>query len=250
MSDGQILTQDGLSGLMAEFEGQENVTITEAYSGDADRGISGDDSRDQFSSDVEPHNGFEQRDAAGNLFDRDLHSVDTDGQPKLTKNGYFRFKRGAKANPDRARGINIPGQGELSLDEPSPLAKTAALGYIQTGVMVFGAEWLPDPTKREQEFLTQAFHDFFVAHEMEDLPPGLALAVACFAYAAPRMHQPATQSKLHQISTWVQLKIGGLYYKVRYGARFNHRPDNVRQDNTSQANDSARKGGWRSRFGL
>ena len=159
----RILTADGLDDLLAEFDGGENESIANTYPDIHDGGDVRGNSGDVSSNADNVHQyGLEQRDASGTLFDSDLHCLTASGEPRLTKNGNFRLKRGAKANPNHMRGINIPGKGELSLDEPSPLAKTAALGYIQTGVMLFGQEWLPDATKKEQEFLTQAFHEFFI----------------------------------------------------------------------------------------
>lgn len=255
MSDGQIVSSDGIADLLSDFErrGLGNEFTAEAgnfsHIGGSDN-IS-DNGRNYSWDNGESDLGHsEQIDAEGTVFDPAIHSIRRDGSPSITKTGKFRRRKGADKiqSPQGPRSqINIPGAGTLDLDEPSPLAKTAALGYIQTGVTLFGPEWLPDAAKKEQEFLTHAFHEFFEAHEMDDLPPGLALAVACFAYAAPRFYQPQTQSRLGQFWRATKAAVAHTYIRVRYGTRFNNRTDAVRKNDTG-AQDVRRGGIFRRAF--
>jgi hypothetical protein len=244
MSDGKILSAASFDDFLADYDtATPQHAIEPGNYSEQDNDNDYDDYQPEFSRPTE--RSFQQQDASGVYFDPNIHVTDNNGQPRITKNGNFRKRKGAAKNPDQfGPNINIPGKTTVQFDAPSPLAQTAALAYIQAGIVLFGDEWEPVPERREQEFLTDAWHKFFQAHDMDDLPPGLALAVACVAYAAPRLHRPNTQSRLKQFGAWFQWRAASLYYRIRYGTRFNNRPDNVRKNDTGAATDQGSKKPW------
>ena len=229
MSDGTILREgDGISDIIGEIQ-NAHIQETDDFPGDYDH--------------IETSEEFpELKDASGNVFNPNYHDLDENGQPKLTKNGNFRKKRGGAGNSGPR--LNIPGHGAVDLSDTSAVAETAATLYIQTGVIFFGPEWLPDPAKMEKEFLVKHFHDYFEEKGITDFPPGVALAIACFAYAGARMHKPNTSQKIMAAIDWCKLRIGGLIWRVKYGARNDTRPNGVRKNDAGQAYGKAGARRW------
>ena len=185
--------------------------------------------------------------AHGEKFDPNIHKADDDGNPITTKAGKFRLKPGRKSGSSghaQSR-INSPYADRESYSEKpeiSPAAQTAAAMYIHSGVMLFGHEWLPDPAIKEQEALAKAFHDYLETKNIEDIPPSLALFIACFGYAAPRLQKPQTQSRLETLILWVKIKLG----RIKLNASRNDiRSNRMRENDTSEANGEKRGKWWR-----
>lgn len=172
----------------------------------------------------------------GERFDPSIHVTNEDGSPKLTKHGRFRHRPGRKS-------------GSSSTDNDAPerdpnltlAAETAATLYIQSGVLLFGHEWLPNPEKMEREQLVAAFEAYFEAKGVIDIPPGVALAIALFGYAAPRLYMPETQTRLQRATMWLKLKLGWMKYNA---PRIDSRADRLRKDDASK-NDGEKRGWWR-----
>lgn len=161
--------------------------------------------------DADPEDDFDIVNATTNeTFDPAIHVSDKEGNPVLTKTGKFRFKPGRKSGQSRTSGINIPQTDAADEDEEKIrlAAQTAAAIYINTGVVTFGPEWLPDRAANEQEGLSEAFYQYLKAKGITDIPPGLALAIALSGYAAKRMYMPQTQTKMQRFILWVKLKLG------------------------------------------
>src|SRR3989304_2676798 len=192
------------------------------------------------------------RDSDGENFNPAIHAANANGDPILTLKGRFRKRVGRK--PINARpALNIPGSTTQNYDDypeaaPQPpsnsaAAQAAAEIYIQTGVAIFGHEWLPDEGARERDNLVSAFNVYLGAKGITDIPPGVALFIAMFGYAAPRLYLPKTQTKIQRFTLWCRLKIGALKLKrspvqpneeKSNGTRNDFRPNGVRENDTGE----------------
>ncbi len=183
-------------------------------------------------------------------FDQSIHEL-KDGQPIKNKDGSFRKKRGRKTGVNYSAagddtgsdGFNYPESPQSNNLEMA--AKTAAAIYIQTGVIVFGPEWLPDPKAMEQEQLEYAFKMYFEAKGITDIPPGVALAITCAAYAAKRLYQPVTQSRVAYMIGWIR---GKFSRRKADATRNDTRANGLRENDPGKANGSRSKTTWRQRF--
>lgn len=170
-------------------------------------------------------------------FDPSYHVSDKDGNPVLTKTGKFRKKPGRNsAGKSGTGGLNYP-------EPPAPdnvglAAETAAAIYINSGVVIFGPEWLPDG-HGEKEGLVDAFRAYLDAKGIDDIPPGLALSIAMMGYAAKRLYMPETQTRLSRIILWVKLKAGMVKYNA---SRNDTRSDRMRENDTGE--NHGEKRGW------
>ena len=186
--------------------------------------------------------------AHGERFDPAIHRADANGDPIMTEKGRFRRKPGRKQGV-KYGAINEPERPDPEAEEQQNrltlAAETAASMYISTGVMIFGTEWLPDASKMEREQLVSAFEGYFRAKDITDIPPGIALALACFGYAAPRLYMQETQSRIARFSMWCKLKFGWIKFNA---SRPDIRPDRMRENNASKANGQSR--GWFRRSGV
>lgn len=189
----------------------------------------------------------------GEEFDPDIHLSDKDGNPRLTKHGKFRLKPGRKTGTDHSakQRINRPNAANENISpEMSMAAETAASMYINSGVMLFGEEWIPDSAKREREHLVSAFEQYFIAKGIEDIPPGLALAIAMFGYAAPRLHMPQTQYRLSTFILWSRskvLKVTQIFGFNRDASRYDTRSNGLRKNDASKKDSETRGWFWNRR---
>lgn len=145
-------------------------------------------------------------DKSGATFDPDLHAVDSDGKPKLTKSGNFALKRGRKAGHKSK--VNAPGkdtpkesdQEKRKREDNRVMGETAAAMTINLGLAIGGDEWQPkiDETSgiNEAEYLAGVWGQWFAAKDMDDIPPNMALALGLAYYVIPRMAQPKTRKRL------------------------------------------------------
>jgi len=152
-------------------------------------------------------------DVQGRSFDRDLHAVDENGQAILNAKGKLKMRRrgrptGAtpKSTPSVLRTPHTPDavvpDAPTAMDSRALGVHSAAL-LITVGKMVGGDEWIPRKSEGydERANLEHAFGDYYVAKELHDIPPGIALTIAVLGYAAPRFVLPATKKRT---LTWAQ----------------------------------------------
>lgn len=193
--------------------------------------------------------------AADGGFDPAIHLTTKDGLPIKNKDGSFRKRAGRKsgaAPAPKTPHINL-GRDELHIPEaPIPdhslemAAKTCAALYIQTGVIIFGNEWFPDPEISEADQLEFAFKAYFEAKGVIDIPPGVALAMALSGYAAKRLYMPKTQSKLSYAIGWLK---GRFSRNKNNAARNDIGSNGMRENNAGAANGTKSTSRWRARFG-
>lgn len=126
-------------------------------------------------------------------FDPDIHVTDVDGNPVKNKDGTWRKKRGRKvSDPTR--------------QESRELAVVTVETMERVAVLAISPEWvmMKDEGIDEKAGLVTAFDRFYDAHDIDDIPPGVALAIACGSYVIPRLAMEQTKKKF-----------GGLTGKVR-----------------------------------
>lgn len=85
---------------------------------------------------------------------------------------------------------------------------------MSTGMltMIFGNEWQPK-SQEEKQMVCMGLKTYFQSKQMQDLPPGLMLTAICLAYAAPRLREPNTSSKLKMVWTWCKIKLSSFRKK-------------------------------------
>lgn len=134
--------------------------------------------------------------AVSGSFNPDIHAVDDQGKPIMSKTrpGEFQRKRG---RPSKVRQV-IPVE-----DLVRKSARQCTAGIITIGCVAFGAEWIPqsDPATGadERAILTAAFEEYFRAGDVINVPPWLGLAIALAGYAGPRLWLPQTQARIAEI---------------------------------------------------
>lgn len=147
-------------------------------------------------------------DADGRAFDPRLHLTDEHGKPKLTKAGKLRKKRQPKGS--KVADVNREREQAAKRIAARQSGKAAANAMLMFGVAIGGEEWHPRVEKSigldEREMLETGFADYFEAKEMEDIPPGVALAICVSAYSLPRLTMPNTQSRLSKAKAWTAAK--------------------------------------------
>lgn len=171
----------------------------------------------------------EHSDAPEKGFDPEIHES-VNGQPVLTPTGRFKKKKGANS-----RRLHIP---ESENDEQKRAKMVAAQrlmaatvvvdSFINTGVMVFGQEWLPetqkilDPTTQkelgvlsERETLITTTEQYMAAKGINDIPPGVCLALVVSAYCLKRTQKPETQKRLIAIFGGIKGKVLNLFNRVK-----------------------------------
>lgn len=166
------------------------------------------------------HENDGQRDDSGVLFDANIHT-DT----KL-KNGKWRLKRKPK-NGSRIAGNKQPttdpaveaAAKTALMQQQARAAGVAAAGLtFMTCTALGGAEWKPrEEPINERNVMEEAYGNYFVAKNITDFPPGVALSIALCMYAAPRFTMPETRSRMSRFKTWTVAKVAN--WKLRREAR-------------------------------
>lgn len=150
-------------------------------------------------------------DTKGRSFDKELHCVDENGAPIITTKGKLKLKKrgrpsagGEKGDTNDATENGNKISSVAGIPTPPNQAEIEAMttGYyaadllITVGQSIGGDEWRPkiEPID-ERRNLQEAFGKYFVAKEIADIPPGIALTMAVGAYVGPRLFMPETKKK-------------------------------------------------------
>ena len=172
-------------------------------------------------------------DAMGRNFDKAMHIIDEQGEPKLTKDGKLRIKRGYGPGAKQPKISSIGGlEGPVGFAQSQEQSETeilvtgqsaASLTFV-VGMAFFGSDG--KPTQDEINQVTYAYQTYFRAKNIRDLPPGIVLATALMTYALPRMLKPKTSKK---IST--------LWDKTKRKFSKNRAPETVVDEERGQTSD-------------
>ncbi len=147
--------------------------------------------------------------------------------PEGKKRGRGRppLPRDASGNPIREAKTELPESVINSADgstnsEPLPTTPAAEIKttnyeelatlvfHTGTGTlaMIFGPEWNPE-NDQEKTQVCMALANYMRAKQVEDIPPGVLLAITLVAYSAPRLRKPTTASKLKLGWLWIKSKM-------------------------------------------
>lgn len=179
-------------------------------------------------------------DKAGTIFDSAIHAVDKDGEPSVTPLGKFRKKRGvSKVEAKTAAAQTI--QDQAAARAAGQLAADMLVG---SAVVLLGEEWIPVGLSGEQEpikfdehsNLRRAFGDYFVAKNIKDFPPGIALSIAVSSYAGARLAGgKETKSRLSKAWVWTSEKFTKMFSKGKKDAAHDNSGHNrVREDDAGK----------------
>jgi hypothetical protein len=85
---------------------------------------------------------------------------------------------------------------------------TRASYSVADGIFSANGEWLPE-SDGEHVALRGAVASYLRHKNSDDLPPGLALALAIATYGAKRVSKPNTQTKIRMFAGWIRAKFIG-----------------------------------------
>lgn len=170
-------------------------------------------------------------DRFGRPFDPGMHSTNLDGTPRLTLAGKLRVKRGGTASRS-----SVPPGAQPS--EPVPdvqpdyagMARLVVQSFIASTCMLGGDEWKPDDND-EKAALESAWEAYLRAKGVNDLPPGLILAIGMGTYSMKRFQRVETRTRLS--AWWRRSRIRSTFARVfrwSRGARFDSRADRFGED--------------------
>lgn len=156
-----------------------------------------------------------QVDSAGIPFDPSIHATGPDGMPSITPKGRFRRRRGT-GNRSRSEHLD-----ETTLGQSHQLAVMCTASLVTMCVALGGEEFTPVAAEgiNERENLEAAFQAYIEAKGIDDIPPGIALAIAMSAYVIPRLAMPETKSRMARGYNWLKSKLARRRQRAKPEAR-------------------------------
>lgn len=138
-----------------------------------------------------------ERDKNGIAFDATIHTG------SRLKDGTWRVRRSAKGLASKV--AKPAGSVDAANEAQSRAAGAAAAGALfMLGRAFGGEEWAP--TAEEVKMQSDAWSNYFVAKNVRDFPPGIALVIAVGSYAGPRLAMPKTREKMGRAKSWFTLR--------------------------------------------
>jgi len=137
-------------------------------------------------------------DSSGTVFDPEIHQTKRDGSPSYTKSGRFRKVR-------RANGAS----NKVEAEPEDHRYRVAAEGTVATiemlGVMLGGDafRYIKDKKAKidERAAGVDAWASYFEAHDIDDFPPGIVVAIWALTYAAPRFGDPTVRQRFSALGS-------------------------------------------------
>lgn len=93
-------------------------------------------------------------------------------------------------------------------------AAKAATALAISGAFVFFDENEAKPEPGEIEYLEDTFERYFVAKDIQDFPPGIALTVALGSFYGKRVVKPKSQKKFTTIIAYGAKKVGSFFKSI------------------------------------
>ncbi len=119
------------------------------------------------------------------------------------------IKRG-RGRPPGARNKSVSQivEGAEQVNQVDYALMSGALFDMSTGALstMFGPEWMPK-SAQEREHVILPLMVYLKSKQVQDIPPGMMLTIIVCAYAAPRLREPSTASKLGAMWVWLKSKI-------------------------------------------
>jgi hypothetical protein len=192
------------------------------------------------------------------VFNPAIHAVDKDGKPKMTLLGKFRRKRVvshvAKGLPG-AKPIGVV-NGSLGTNEGQRkmAAKVATDGTFSLGMLLGGASAKPIIDHKigvdEHQQMFFAWDNYLAAKNINDIPPGVALAIGLSGYAMRVAMLDATRQKTQGFWGKIKDKIVNVKVKKHYATQSLSRDDRERENNTGAAYSGGASEAGRTDFGI
>lgn len=107
-----------------------------------------------------------------------------------------------------------PPAAEINYDE---LAKLLTGMSVSVLIMTMGPEW-QFQNEQERTMINGATANYIKSKKWPDLPPGLVLCLVALIYAAPRMRNPNTATKVKYGWLWVKGVFGRMFFRKKRGA--------------------------------
>jgi hypothetical protein len=142
-------------------------------------------------------------------FDPSIHCVDANGNPKITKAGKFRRKRG-KANATVAPSLNPDQINPERMANAKAAAQVSVAATFLMGQLVFGPEG--QPQENEPQTMESAYTQFFYLSEKPvNIPPWALVALVVSAYSAKRMAMEQPRSRVYTGIAWIKAKVAAIW---------------------------------------
>lgn len=169
-------------------------------------GEAADNGESSFSFDDSPTQSAPANDTP-ETFDPSIHCVDANGNPKLTKAGKFRRKRG-KAG---ATAMPNPNQVDpMRMQNASAAAQVAVAATFLAGQIAFGPEG--QPMENEAETMQTAYQQFFYLSEKPiTIQPWVLVAMVSSTYIAKRMAMEEPRNRVMRGVDWLSEKAGNVW---------------------------------------
>lgn len=160
-----------------------------------------DDASD-FNFDTPGEKSSPSPDSGPEKFDPNIHCVDENGNPKVTKSGKFRRKRG------KANAVATPSLTDIDPIRRAKAKQAAQVSVAATfvaGQICFGPEGAP--MEGEVQEMDAAYTDFYYLSEKPiDLPPWVLVAMVSANYVAKRLAMEKPRSRVSKGISWLYAK--------------------------------------------
>jgi hypothetical protein len=189
----------GLDDIVSEIEERAPEVSEHAISAAAEQSIDTESLRDSTGKKFDPEKG---------------HHLGEDGKPVMTPSGRFSTKKkGRKQKTAQKSTVRTKPEVDPNVAKEGKQRAAgvgAANALIGVSMMLGGHEFAPIKNEEagidEKENIENAFADYFVAKDMDDIPPGLALSLVLLSYYAPRVAMPKTKEKVKKAGGWFKQK--------------------------------------------
>jgi hypothetical protein len=194
-------------------------------------------------------------DALGIPWNAEIHATGKDGKGVKTAKGQWRRRRGVAGTASVLGGPGATVTKDPAAEQAATASASKELACRQGGMMaarllvnisvgVGGPEFMPRILQGpggikydEIEVLSSAFGDYFVAKDIQDLPPGWMLAGALAMYYLPRFQMPETQKRARSFAGWLRDKWHAFRFR-RIKRRTGERDKNTPQQETAATVES------------
>lgn len=143
------------------------------------------------------------------VFDPTIHCVDANGNPKRTKAGKYRRKRGKAGAYSHAQ-MEPGGIDSARMANAKAAAAVSIAVTFVAGQIVFGPEG--QPLQGEPEQMQQAYEQFYyLSKEPVNIPPWVLVAMVTSQYIAKRMAMETPRGRVINGILWIKAKAYAVY---------------------------------------
>lgn len=178
----------------------------------------------------------QETDILGIPWNSEIHATGKDGKGIRTQKGAWRRRKGLGGSASQLNTGRVPSAPRDAKADAAEVARSNSEIQARKGGEMFatiliriscgigGESFVPRVIEapggikfNEQEMLSGAFGDYFVATGKGDLPPGWALFGALAMYYLPRLSQPEVKKRVGGIAGWLKNKVerGYVWFKYR-----------------------------------